>query len=289
MDKKYTIGIIGKGFVGTAVAHGFSQGVGYDANILIYDKDPSKSQNTLKEVVDQSDFIFVSVPTPSNKDGSINLHIVDNVIDNINNISSSNNPIILLRSTIVPGTSRKFQEKYPATKIVFNPEFLTERSAVFDFLSQTRYVLGGESEDTKKVANLYRDRFGKTISIIETDFESAELIKYVCNCFFATKVSFMNEMKQISDKVGADWETVVEGFVRDGRVGHSHINVPGPDGKFGFGGSCFPKDIQAFINYAEKLDINPKILKAAWETNLHVRPEKDWEKLIGRAVSNDTH
>ena len=131
MDKKYTIGIIGKGFVGTAVAHGFSQGVGYDANILIYDKDPSKSQNTLKEVVDQSDFIFVSVPTPSNKDGSINLHIVDNVIDNINNISSSNNPIILLRSTIVPGTSRKFQEKYPATKIVFNPEFLTERSASF--------------------------------------------------------------------------------------------------------------------------------------------------------------
>ena len=112
---------------------------------------------------------------------------------------------------------------------------------VFDFLSQTRYVLGGESEDTKKVANLYRDRFGKTISIIETDFESAELIKYVCNCFFATKVSFMNEMKQISDKVGADWETVVEGFVRDGRVGHSHINVPGPDGKFGFGGKLFPK------------------------------------------------
>ena len=285
MDKKYTIGIIGKGFVGTAVAHGFSQGVGYDANILIYDKDPSKSQNTLKEVVDQSDFIFVSVPTPSNKDGSINLHIVDNVIDNINNIPSSNNPIILLRSTIVPGTSRKFQEKYPATKIVFNPEFLTERSAVFDFLSQTRYVLGGESEDTKKVANLYRDRFGKTISIIETDFESAELIKYVCNCFFATKVSFMNEMKQISDKVGADWETVVEGFVRDGRVGHSHINVPGPDGKFGFGGSCFPKDVQAMIEFFKENGLKANTLEGVWETNLKVRPEKDWEKLKGRAVT----
>ena len=186
MDKKYTIGIIGKGFVGTAVAHGFSQGVGYDANILIYDKDPAKSQNTLKEVVDQSDFIFVSVPTPSNKDGSINLNIVDEVINDISNISSNNNPIVLLRSTIVPGTSREFQQKYSGTKIVFNPEFLTERSAVFDFLSQTRYVLGGEKEDTKKVAELYRDRFGETISIVETDFESAELIKYVCNCFFAT-------------------------------------------------------------------------------------------------------
>ena len=174
MDKKYTIGIIGKGFVGTAVAHGFSQGVGYDANILIYDKDPSKSQNTLKEVVDQSDLFFVSVPTPSNKDGSINLHIVDNVIDNINNISSSNNPIILLRSTIYPRHFKENSKKISCNKDSIQPRiFDRKRVQFFDFLSQTRYVLGGESEDTKKVANLYRDRFGKTISIIETDFESA--------------------------------------------------------------------------------------------------------------------
>tara|TARA_B100000427_G_scaffold287517_1_gene262186 strand:- start:16482 stop:17342 length:861 start_codon:yes stop_codon:yes gene_type:complete len=284
MNKKYIIGIIGKGFVGTAVAHGFSQGVGYDADILIHDKDPSKSQNTLKDVVNNADFIFVSVPTPSNKDGSINLDIVDDVINNINNISSENNPIILLRSTIVPGTSRIFQGKYPNTRIVFNPEFLTERSAVFDFLSQTRYVLGGEEKNTSKVAELYRDRFGKTISIIETDFESAELIKYLCNCFFATKVSFMNEMRQISDKVGADWDTVVEGFVRDGRVGHSHINVPGPDGKFGFGGSCFPKDVQAMIEFFKNNGLEASTLEGVWKTNLKVRPEKDWEKLKGRAV-----
>ena len=197
MKSKFNIGIIGKGFVGTAVAHGFSQGVGYDANIYIYDKDPSKSQNTLNEVVDNSNFIFVSVPTPSNKDGSINLDVVDDVLEEINKIESTNNPIVLLRSTIVPGTSKIFQEKYPNVRIVFNPEFLTERSAVFDFLSQTRYVLGGDESDTNKVAELYRDRFGQTISIIETDFQSAELIKYVCNCFFATKVSFMNEMREI--------------------------------------------------------------------------------------------
>ena len=284
MKSKFNIGIIGKGFVGTAVAHGFSQGVGYDANIYIYDKDPSKSQNTLYEVVDNSNFIFVSVPTPSNKDGSINLDVVDDVLDEINKIESTNDPIVLLRSTIVPGTSKIFQEKYPNVRIVFNPEFLTERSAVFDFLSQTRYVLGGDESDTNKVAELYRDRFGQTISIIETDFQSAELIKYVCNCFFATKVSFMNEMREISDKVDADWNTVVEGFVRDGRVGHSHINVPGPDGKFGFGGSCFPKDVQAMIEFFKKNNIEPSTLEGVWKTNLRVRPEKDWENLKGRAV-----
>ena len=285
-DKKNR-GISGKGFVGNAVAHGFSSGTGYEANIFIHDKNPDLSQHSLEEVIDNSDFIFISVPTPSNKDGSINLDIVDNVLNEVSKYDSKNNPIILLRSTIVPGTSRKIQEKYKNLKLVFNPEFLTERSAIFDFLSQTRYVLGGRTEDTKKVADLYRNRFGKSITIIETNFESAELIKYVSNCFFATKVAFMNEMKLISDKVDADWETVVEGFVRDGRVGHSHINVPGPDGKFGFGGSCFPKDIQAMIKFFEQNNLSANVLKGAWETNLTVRPEKDWENLKGRAVIDD--
>lgn len=281
----YNIGIIGKGFVGNAVAHGFSSGTGYDANVLIYDKNPDLSQNTLEEVIDKSQFVFISVPTPSNKDGSINLDIVKNVMHDVSNVDTNNKPIILLRSTIVPGTSSQIQKEFPNLNIVFNPEFLTERSAIFDFLSQSRYVLGGKEEHTKKVADLYRDRFGKSIAIIETDFETAELIKYVCNCFFATKVSFLNEMRLISNKIGADWDTVVEGFVRDGRVGHSHINVPGPDGKYGFGGSCFPKDIQAIINFASEKGINLNTLEGAWKTNLNVRPERDWEKLVGRAIS----
>ena len=193
----------------------------------------------------------------------------------------------MLRSTIVPGTSQKIQNAYPHLKLVFNPEFLTERSAVFDFLSQSRYVLGGDIQNTSRVAELYRHRFGESIAIIKTNFQSAELIKYVCNCFFATKVSFLNEMKIISDKVDADWETVIEGFVRDGRVGHSHINVPGPDGKLGFGGSCFPKEVQALINFCEKNNINPNVLQGVWDTNLEVRPEKDWENLKGRAIVDE--
>jgi len=283
----FNIGIIGRGFVGSAVAHGFSDAVGYRSKIYIYDKDPLKSQNSIEEVVSKSDFIFLSVPTPSNKNGSINLDVLDACINEISKIETSNKPIILVRSTVVPGTTELFQKKYPLLRFVFNPEFLTERSAHFDFLSQTRYVLGGESAETNKVANLYRDRFGKTISIIETDFQTAELIKYVCNTFFATKISFLNEMKQISDAVNADWATVIEGFVRDGRVGSSHTNVPGHDGKLGFGGSCFPKDIQALIAFSKELGIAPNVLEATWSKNLEVRPEKDWEQLKGRAVSDD--
>ncbi len=283
----YNIGIIGKGFVGTAVAHGFSESVGYKSTIRIFDKEPSKSLNTLEEVVELSDFIFISVPTPSNEDGSINLKILESCFDDINKIFSKkrSNAIFLIRSTVVPGTSRYFQEKYKDLKIVFNPEFLTERSANFDFISQSRFVLGGEIKNCQRVSSLYKHRFGESVSIIETDYESAELIKYVCNTFFATKVSFLNEMKQISEKVNANWDDVIEGFVRDGRVGHSHTNIPGPDGKLGFGGSCFPKDVQALKDFGKKQGLNMSVLEGVWEKNLEVRPERDWEKLVGRAVS----
>ena len=97
------------------------------------------------------------------------------------------------------------------------------------------------------------------------------------NTFFATKISFLNDMKILSDESGARWEDVIEGFVRDGRVGHTHLNVPGHDGKFGFGGACFPKDVNALINYADTIGISLNTLKGAWETNLLVRPERDWE------------
>ena len=94
-------------------------------------------------------------------------------------------------------------------------------------------------------------------------------------------------MKLISDRIDANWDHVMEGFLRDGRVGHSHTQVPGPDGKRGFGGSCFPKDIQAMIKFSESIGIEPNVLRGSWKTNLEVRPEKDWENLKGRAIEDD--
>ena len=289
------IGIVGNGFVGSSVAFGFSPQCGCDATVKIYDKYKSKGTHKLEEVINTSDYIFLSVPTPSNEDGSISLDIIYDVFKEIHNVieytkpgdSCDTQPIILLRSTVTPGTTREIQKKYPLMRIVFNPEFLTERSAKLDFINQSRFIIGGSKGDLDFVEKLFRWRFGETTPIIKTNYETAELIKYMNNCYFATKVSFLNEMYQIADKCGANWDEAVDGFVRDGRIGHSHMNVPGPDGKFGFGGSCFPKDIQAMINFSEGLGINANVLIGAWDTNLHVRPEQDWKKLKGRAVVDE--
>ena len=277
------IGIVGNGFVGSSVAFGFSPQCGCDSDIKIYDKNSSKATDTLENTI-TSDFIFVSVPTPSNSDGSINLDVVYNVFDDMNKLNHRTDNVFLLRSTVTPGTTRKLQRKFRNLNIVFNPEFLTERSAKLDFINQARFILGGLKKNINKVEKLLKWRFGETMPIIKTNYETAELIKYMNNCFFATKVSFLNEMYQIADACNADWDMAVEGFVRDGRVGHSHMNVPGPDGKFGFGGSCFPKDIQAMIYFAESLGVNPDVLLGAWKKNLDVRPEEDWRKLKGRAI-----
>ena len=280
------IGIVGNGFVGSSVAFGFSPQCGCDADVKIYDKDESKSTHSLSETL-ESDFIFVSVPTPSNLDGSINLDIVYSIFNEMNELNKRTDNVFLLRSTVTPGTTRKLQIGFHNLNIVFNPEFLTERSAKFDFINQARFIVGGNERDTDKVEELFKNRFGETLPIIKTDYETAELIKYMNNCFFATKVSFLNEMYQIADKCGANWEHAVEGFVRDGRIGHSHMSVPGPDGKMGFGGSCFPKDIQAMINFSDSIGTPSNVLKGAWKTNLDVRPEEDWKELKGRAVVDE--
>jgi len=281
------IGIIGRGFVGSAVANGFSSSTGFEGNLKIYDKDKSRSLNSLEETVNESDFIFLSLPTPSNLDGSISLAILENSLNEINDINHNKENILLLRSTVIPGTSNYFQKKFSNLRIVFNPEFLTERSAHFDFINQSRVILGGDIKNVEKVALLYQTRFGNHLPIIKTSYETAELIKYMNNCFFASKVSFLNEMKLVADNCGANWEDAIEGFILDGRIGHSHLAVPGPDGKFGFGGSCFPKDVRALIAFGESLGIDMHTLKGVWDTNLKVRPERDWERLKGRSVVED--
>tara|TARA_R110002020_G_scaffold70270_1_gene182460 strand:+ start:361 stop:1248 length:888 start_codon:yes stop_codon:yes gene_type:complete len=293
MSRKYNIGIVGNGFVGSAVAYGFSPQCGYDANVRIYDKQQEKANSSLAETVNESDFIFLSVPTPSNQDGSIHLGIIETALAEISeakNDSGTEN-VVLIRSTVVPGTTRNLAKKYPRLNLVFNPEFLTERSARFDFINQSRFIIGGRTHtpeapnwEVSAVAQLFKHRFGKSTPAVMCDYETAEIIKYMNNCFFALKVSFLNEMKMLADKNNVDWDIAVDGFVRDGRIGHSHLQVPGPDGKLGFGGSCFPKDLRAMIQFGEENQVDMKTLKAAWETNLEVRPERDWEELKGRSV-----
>jgi len=278
----YNIGIVGRGFVGSAVEYGFSDETKYQ--LFINDKDETKSLDSLEDVVSYSDIIFLSVPTPSNEDGSINLSYVEDALQEISQITSDiqenmvlMDNIVLIRSTVTPGTTRKLQEKYQNLNLVFNPEFLTESNHKSDFVNQDRFIVGGiDSIYTQRVCDLFENRFPEA-PVIQTTYETAELIKYMNNCFLATKVSFLNEMKQISDLCEADWETSIKGFLMDKRIGQSHHQVPGPDGKFGFGGHCLTKDTNAMITFGESLGINMHTLKGVIDTNVEVRGEKEWE------------
>lgn len=279
------IGIIGNGFVGSAIMHGF---VLHADDIMIYDKDPKRSTHGLGELALHCDVVFVCVPTPMYESGECDLSIVESVVDEFMGfLFRRKEQVVVIKSTVVPGTTEKLAEKYsenPWVRFVFNPEFLTERKARLDFINTSRIILGGDSTNAlDKVEELYRIRFPHT-RIIKTDFQTAQLIKYMNNCFFATKVSFMNEMKQICDAIDGDWDLAIEGFITDGRVGNSHIDVPGHDGDMGFGGKCFPKDINAMIKKAEELGINPTVMKGAWIKNKEVRKNLDWYDIPG-AVS----
>lgn len=272
---RYKVGVIGSGFVGEAQAYAFSP----TADVRVYDIDTLRATHS-KDEVDESDFIFVCVPTPMRKDGSQDTLFIENVFE-----IAVEGPIYIIKSTILPGTTRELQKKYPNLNIVFSPEFLTERSAKLDMMTQARIVIGADKKQHgSKVRELFEQRFMNK-HIIETDSLTAELVKYMNNTFFATKVSIMNEFKLLADKLGANWEDALHGFASDGRVGDSHLHVPGPDGKLGYGGTCFPKDVNALITLANNLDTPLHSIEGGWKTNLEVRPERDWEKSKGRAVT----
>jgi UDPglucose 6-dehydrogenase len=272
--KKYTIGIIGNGFVGESQAFAFSP----TTEVKVYDIDPLKATHTLEET-QESDFTFVCVPTPMKVDGSQDLSYIEAVFD-----KAVENTIYIIKSTVLPGTTQQLQEKYSNLSIVFSPEFLTERTAKLDMLTQARIIFGGDLELTKEVEKLFAQRFMNR-HFIHTDTTTAELIKYMNNTFFATKVSIMNEFKRLADALDADWDKALYGFAADHRIGDSHLHVPGPDGKMGYGGTCFPKDVNALVTLGRELGVPLNAIEGGWKTNLEVRPEKDWEADKGRAVS----
>jgi len=271
---KKNIGIIGNGFVGESQAFAFSP----TNPILIYDVDPLRSNAKLEDV-HNCDIIFVCVPTPMFKDGSQDLTYIMDVFKN-----AKGKGIYVIKSTILPGTTNKIKQTYPEINVIFSPEFLSERTAKLDVITQARIILGGPPNLTKTVREVFENRFANR-NIIETDSITAEMIKYMNNTFFATKVAIMNEFKLVCDKIGANWDDALAGFVADHRIGDSHLDVPGPDGKMGYGGTCFPKDVNALIIFARSYGVELNSILGGWKTNLTVRPEKDWEKDKGRAVS----
>ncbi len=290
-----TVGIIGQGFVGSAIKNTLSKYY----NVHAYDIDQSRSSSSLEKTLIESDIVFVCVPTPMRKDGSCDTRILESVFHNSYEIIKKADPepkhsdfvkrqktkkILVIKSTVPPGTTEKISRKYPRLDVCFSPEFLTEANSEADFANQTRIIIGGDG--AKSVKTLFRKPFPNA-AIVVTKSETAEMVKYFTNCFLATKVTFANQMYEICSKSGIDYDKVCEYALYDERIGKSHLAVPGPDGDLGYGGHCFPKDLAAMIYFAIKSDSDGYLLKAVESFNERVRTNKDWEQMKGRAVSHD--
>ena len=277
MSEAINSGIIGQGFVGNAINKKFENFF----KIYTYDLMKDKCNSTIDEIKKKCKIIFVCVPTPMNPDGKCDTSIVESVMSNF---SESEDKIIINKSTVPPGTTKMLNKKYRNIQIVFSPEFLTERNAVEDFSNQNRIVIGGPRPASTIVKNIFSKVFPNAI-IIKTGSCHAEMIKYFTNCYLATKVSFANEMYDLCSKLNLDFDKVVEYSLHDERIGNSHLNVPGPDGDYGFGGHCFPKDLSSLIYISEKLGSVNNVLKSVRDTNDRVRKNRDWENMIGRAIN----
>ena len=230
-----------------------------------------------------------------NKDGSCHTDIVEDVVKEIDkwverhyrdvfyDPQQKRKPIVVIKSTVPPGTTDRLHKKYKNLDVIFNPEFLTEANFLEDFKNQTRIILGGTRKGTTILRQVYSKVFPHA-TIVKTGSKTAEMVKYFVNSFLGTKISFANEMKQICDGLDIDYDKVVEYATYDERLGKSHWAVPGPDGDLGFGGHCLPKDLSALVFLAYHLKLEPTILNAVNKVNLLVRENRDWEDMKGRAV-----
>lgn len=237
--KKYNFGIIGMGFLGSAITHGFA----LHADIKIYDK--FKDYDTLEDVVKHAEFIWMCLPTPMDmQTGEIDLSILEENLDAIHDlVTKEDEKVVIIKSTVVPGTTRAFSAKYPKLNFVMNPEFLTARNNRLDFICASRIIIGAPPDALCAAAgtrlhNAYAYRFGNSVPIYRTSWEQAELTKYGANCFFAMKISYFNYMYEICERLGLKFDEVRDMILADGRIGRSHCNVPGWDGQRGYSGSC---------------------------------------------------
>ena len=274
------IGIIGQGFVGTAIREGLKNFYSVSVYDLKKELCPEEMLATPPGIVQNCEIIFQCLPTPMRISGECDLRIVKDSLETLNAISSAHNknPIVVIKSTVPPGTCESLNEQFENINIVFSPEFLTEANSIEDFKKQTRIILGGPRPYTTQVKTMFRKAFPH-IPIIKTGYKTAEMVKYFINNFLSVKVSFANEMYEICNTLNIDYDKVTEYALFDQRIGRSHLAVPGPDGDFGYGGHCFPKDIDAIIYIARFLGLEPDILEATKQKNNKVRNNRDWEIL----------
>jgi len=283
----YAVGIIGYGFVGEATGIGFATS---DKNQIFWFDKFKESPNTMDEVVTNSEFIFICLPTPMLRDYSgMDMSIVESVIEEIAPKLSNTDKILIIKSTVLPETTQKFQDKYPDINFAMNPEFLTQSKANEDFLNPARTVIGISNKALgTRIVELYKTILPDDQKYFITGLTEAEVIKYMSNVTLASKVLLANEFYALSEKLNTNYKEIYKAVEADPRIGR-HLNVPGPDGDLGFGGACFPKDTLGLLSFAKQQNVDMSALNAIWEKNLKIRKNRDWEHMdnaFGRGASN---
>ena len=289
------VGVIGQGFVGSAIRNGLQN----EHKMLTYDIDSDKCNSSHEKVCNKADIIFVCLPTPMRKNGSCDTRILENAIDRIyskcKELNRTHLPALIIKSTVPPGTTTMIDAKYSDMLVTFSPEFLTEANSFDDFKNQNRIIVGlpdrnafsyNEKIQSRKIRKMFET------SLPESEFkqvisEEAEMCKYYINCFLATKVIFANQMSEICNASNINHDNVANLALLDNRIGNSHLMVPGPDGDRGYGGHCFPKDIASMSFFGEGMGVDTTFLTTVEEMNKMYRTNKDWLEMKGRAVSDD--
>lgn len=271
--KEWKIGIIGVGMVGTPLKRWFEEN-GYvrNQNLFLYDKDPRKDYF---DDINKANVVFIAVPTPRNDtNGGCDLSAVNNALTTITEAPK----IIVIKSTVLPGATQYYQSRFPQWKMLFNPEFLTERRAWEDFVKPDRQIVGF-TDKSIDAAHLVLSLLPKapfmspwgleTYKQVRITATEAEIIKYGGNIHFARKVNFANMLNLLCEQVGADYENVRRGMAADFRIGDSHLDV-NHGGYRGFGGYCFPKDLDALIDCLERMGLSEsaKLLKSDRDFNI---------------------
>ena len=261
MKNMQKIAIVGHGYVGKAVEYGFNTKMVHLQLI-----DPVLYNNSVADIDPDTDIAFVCVPTPYGKDGEIDASIV---MDVVSQIALKTYATIVVKSTVTPNVIGALSEHYE--QLVYNPEFLTEKNALADFVNPPMHVFGGNFNVTQAVEYSYK-MFSKCspCPTYHMSAKEASFVKYGINTFLATKVLWFNQFKDLVDTHNSNYETILNAIGSDSRIGFSHAQVPGPDGRRGFGGACFPKDTQAFAHFSDGMMTN---LMAAITANNEYRSQ----------------
>jgi UDPglucose 6-dehydrogenase len=292
-----TVGIIGQGFVGSAMKAYFDRqcsGRTDRFNIITYDKVKG---GDIVSVITNADIVFVCVPTPMRKTGECYTGIVESVLQDIEDTARNigRDPktfIVCVKSTVWPGFLDSMKAKHPTLRLCFSPEFLREASAAEDMINGNRVVCGGAMEDAGIILQFFliqdmqRVDSGELL-LIRTEAAVAEMVKLYTNGILFTKVMFSNEIHQLCQKMNINYDDVRVVSCVDPRIGPSHTAVPGPDGFLGAGGHCFPKDMHNLQYLAAQLGVPEKMFSIVLSRNNELREEKDWEKMEDRAVTNN--